>query len=73
AGLDKRDKNRLFYGGAKPGVRTDSGFELFFTGNNLKWNKLAPVSSPHGVAGGVLGGNKNFLFFFGGGGVKRVY
>ncbi len=48
--VNKGDKTWLINGEAKPGLRTDAVFELDFTGNNLKWNKLAPVSSPDGVA-----------------------
>lgn len=52
---------------AKPNqVRTDAVFELDFTGNNLKWNKLAPVSSPDGVAGGFAGMSNDSLIFAGG-------
>ncbi|MDU3067131.1 MAG: YjhT family mutarotase [Escherichia coli] len=69
--VNKGDKTWLINGEAKPGLRTDAVFELDFTGNNLKWNKLAPVvSSPDGVAGGFAGISNDSLIFAGGAGFK---
>ena len=68
--VNKGDKTWLINGEAKPGLRTDAVFELDFTGNNLKWNKLAPVSSPDGVAGGFAGVSNDSLIFAGGAGFK---
>lgn len=68
--MNKGDKTWLINGEAKPGLRTDAVFELDFTGNNLKWNKLAPVSSPDGVAGGFAGISNDSLIFAGGAGFK---
>lgn len=71
--LNKGDKTWLINGEAKPGLRTDAVFELDFTGNNLKWNKLsAPVASPDGVAGGFAGMRAmvDSLIFAGGAGFK---
>ncbi|KCW93513.1 N-acetylneuraminic acid mutarotase [Escherichia coli] len=44
--------------------------QLDFTGDNLKWNRLAPVSSPDGVAGGFAGISNDSLIFAGGAGFK---
>ncbi|SWL66316.1 N-acetylneuraminate epimerase precursor [Klebsiella pneumoniae] len=68
--VNKGDKTWLINGEAKPGLRTDAVFELDFTGNNLKWNKLDPVSSPDGVAGGFAGISNDSLIFAGGAGFK---
>ncbi|EMY6340077.1 N-acetylneuraminate epimerase, partial [Escherichia coli] len=68
--VNKGDKTWLINGEAKPGLRTDAVFELDFTGNNLKWNRLAPVSSPDGVAGGFAGISNDSLIFAGGAGFK---
>lgn len=68
--VNKGDKTWLINGEAKPGLRTDAVFELDFTGNNLKWNKLAPVASPDGVAGGFAGMSNDSLIFAGGAGFK---
>lgn len=64
--VNKGDKTWLINGEAKPGLRTDAVFELDFTGDNLKWNKLAPVASPDGVAGGFAGISNDSLIFAGG-------
>ncbi|MEN1593200.1 N-acetylneuraminate epimerase, partial [Pseudomonas aeruginosa] len=68
--VNKVDKTWLINGEAKPGLRTDAVFELDFTGDNLKWNRLAPVSSPDGVAGGFAGISNDSLIFAGGAGFK---
>lgn len=68
--MNKGDKTGLLMAKPNRGLRTDAVFELDFTGNNLKWNKLAPVASPDGVAGGFAGMSNDSLIFAGGAGFK---
>lgn len=63
-------KTYLINGEVKPGLRTDSVFEIDFSDRNIKWHKLPPVSSPDGVAGGFAGMSNGSLIFAGGAGFK---
>lgn len=68
--VSEGDKAWLINGEVKPGLRTDAVFELNFKGNDVKWNKLPPTSSPDGVAGGFAGISNEYLVFAGGAAFK---
>ncbi|EPP4907897.1 N-acetylneuraminate epimerase [Escherichia albertii] len=68
--VNEGNKIWLINGEVKPGLRTDAVFQLDLTGNDIKWNKLPPVSSPDGVAGGFAGISDGNLIFAGGAGFK---
>lgn len=63
-------KTYLINGEVKPGLRTDSVFEVDFSERNIKWRSLCPVYSPDGVAGGFAGMSNGNLIFTGGAGFK---
>lgn len=64
------DKTWLINGEVKPGLRTDSVFQLDFSESQVKWNKFPPISSPDGVAGGAAGISEGNIIFAGGAGFK---
>ncbi|EHC5874473.1 N-acetylneuraminate epimerase [Salmonella enterica subsp. enterica serovar Eastbourne] len=68
--VNDEDKIWLINGEVKPGLRTDSVFQLDLSGDEVKWNKLLPVSSPDGVAGGFAGISNGNIIFAGGAGFK---
>ncbi|EEC8351323.1 N-acetylneuraminate epimerase [Escherichia coli] len=70
AAVSSGDKTWLINGEVKPGLRTDSVFELDFTNTGVNWSKLPSVLSPDGVAGSFAGISHDALIFAGGAGFE---